>query len=201
MTAPRRREAGGGAGANALGAGAAGMRGMLLIAVAVLLGAGLLAKSFGDGGPISSGGGGSTPTGAGSKTPTEQSTGSQGTATDNTTPTTPTTHQPATVNVLVLNGDGGAGLAGKGKDKLVTAGFTLATAGDANRGNTKIATSAVYFLAGFDADALAVATALSLPATVIKAIPTPLPSEMPTSGIGSANVVVVIGSDAPLVTG
>jgi LytR cell envelope-related transcriptional attenuator len=164
------------------------LRGGLLIAFAVVLGLGLLAKSFDDGGPLGTSSGASTGTG--------QATTS--TATKGTTSTTaaPASHNPGEVKVKVLNGTGKAGLAKTGADQLKASGFAAL-----DPGNTKatVAASAVYFATGFQADATVIGKSFSVPDTAVQPIPSPVPAEL--GDLGDAVVVVVLGPDAPLAGG
>jgi hypothetical protein len=160
------------------------MRGALLIAAAVLLGAGLLANGFRDDHSILSNAG-STPT-------TKKST-----TTASTTPTAVQAHDPAQVKVLVLNGSGKAGVAKSGADVLKAANYTTLEPSNATGGT--IATSVVYFVPGYDADAATVAAKLGLQASAAQPLPTPPPPEV--ADPKDANIVVVVGSDAPIAGG
>ena len=116
-----------------------------------------------------------------------------------TVPATTTTvrHDPAAVKVLVLNGvDKKKAIAGPGARTLQNAGFAQATGKDA--ANT-VKKSAVYFTAGFDADAAFVAGLLGIPPVAVQPLPQPLPSEV--GNPGDAQIVVVLGPDAPVSTG
>jgi hypothetical protein len=160
------------------------IRGALLIAVAVLLGAGLLANGFSDDHSILSSSG-STPT------------------TKKSTTTVPTSsvpaqaHDPAQVKVLVLNGSGKAGIAKAGADTLKAANYTTLEPSNASGGT--VATSIVYFVAGYDADAAAITAKLGLPASAAQPLPTPPPAEV--ADPKDANIVVVVGTDAPIAGG
>src|SRR5688572_16205003 len=119
----------------------AAMRGALLIAAAVILGAGLLAKSFDSGGPLDTG----SATGTTVKATVPSST---------TSTTVVQPHDPAQVKVLVLNGSGETGVASGASDTLKAANYTTLEPGNA----PQTAASIVYFVPGYDADAQAVAT-------------------------------------------
>src|SRR6185295_8859865 len=56
---------------------------------------------------------------------------------------------------------------------------------------SKVRTTSVYFTAGFESEAHAVAAALTLPATSVQAMPT----KAPVPQLGTANVLVVAGED------
>jgi hypothetical protein len=160
------------------------MRGALLIVAAVLLGAGLLSNAFRDDG------GGST---SGS-TPTT----TRGSTAPNATPSTVAQpHDPAQVKVLVLNGSGKSGVAKSGKDQLAAANYTVLEPGNASGGTLTV--SLVYFVAGYDADAATIAAKLGLPASAAQALPTPLPATI--ADAQGANVVVLVGTDAPIAGG
>jgi hypothetical protein len=116
-----------------------------------------------------------------------------------TVPAPPTTvrHDPAQVKVLVLNGvDKKKAIAGPGSRALVNAGFTQATGKDAANTVTK---SAVYVVAGFEGDGTVVASLLGIPPVAVQPLPTPLPVEV--GNPGDAQIVVVLGPDAPVSTG
>jgi hypothetical protein len=161
------------------------LRGALLIGVAVVLGIVLLAQSFKEGGsPVSAGG---------TTTTTVKRTETSTTAT-----TVPQPHDPATVKVLVLNGSGKSGIAKAGADQLKAANYTTLDPANATSG-APIPTSVVYFTAGYDADAQQIAAKLGLPPTAAQPLPSP-----PPPAVGDpkdANVVVLIGVDAPVAGG
>jgi hypothetical protein len=182
MTAPRRR----GPAPVGPGAGNAALKGLILVAFAVLLGAGLLLKSFGDGGPFNTG------TTSGSPTTTTTAVGSATTAT-----TAEVAHDPAAVKVLVLNGvDKAKAIAGPAAQVLKSANYTTLAPGDAP---ATVTTSAVYHLPGYAADAKAIATALGIPVTAVAALPSPVPASV--GDAKDATVVVVVGPDAGVVGG
>ena len=116
-----------------------------------------------------------------------------------TVPATPTTvrHEPASVKVLVLNGvDKKKAIAGPGSRALINAGFTQATGKDAASTVTK---SAVYVVVGFEGDGTVVAGLLGIPPVAVRPLPTPLPVEV--GNPGDAQIIVVLGPDAPVSTG
>lgn len=159
------------------------MRGALLIGAAVVLGAVLLAQGFDDGGGA-----------------TASSTTS--TTVKRNTSTTPTSvaqvHDPATVKVLVLNGSGKSGIAKAGADQLKAANYTTLDPANVANGET-VQQSIVYFQAGYDADAQAIAAKLGLAPSAVQALPSPAPATV--GDPKDANVVVVIGADAPVAGG
>lgn len=155
-------------------------RGVIVLIVAALIGIILLAGS-----------GSFTAKNASTKkaTTTISNSGSVTTTATTTTPPAPTTHPPAEVKVLVLNGTGGQ-LATAGADntkKLTPAGYATLPPNDA----ATAAQSHVYFTVGYELDARAIAKVLGLPDTSVAAMPTPLPS----LDSAPANVVALIGAD------
>lgn len=166
------------------GLGSAAFRGALLIAVAVVIGAALLAKSFGSGGPLSTGAGSGSGKGGGvtSSTPPANSTA----------PTTPTAHNPAEVKVLVLNGvDPAKTIAGPAAQALKAANYTTLNPADAK---ATVQASVVYYQPGYVADAQAVAAKLGIAATAVQALPSPVPPAV--ADPKDAQVIVVIGPDS-----
>ena len=94
--------------------------------------------------------------------------------------------------MAVLNGASGkVGLAGANVTKLKGKGYTTQEPGSANA----IDSSVVYYASGYQADAVGVASALGLDASSAQ----PLPADGPSGGTNweGANVVVVLGQDAP----
>ncbi len=167
-------------------ASSAALRGAVLIGVAVLLGIALLAQSFRDDSKASSASTARTTT-------TVKKSG---------TTVTPSSvvqaHDPAQVKVLVLNGSGKSGIAKAGADQLKAANYTTLDPSNALGGKT-ITESTVYFVAGYDADAQAIAAKLGLKPTAAKPLPSPVPPEV--GDAKDANIVVVIGTDAPVAGG
>jgi hypothetical protein len=163
------------------------MKGLILVAVAVLLGAVLLLKSFDDGGPFNTG------TSTGGNQGTVTTVGGQGA----TTTTAEVAHDPASVKVLVLNGvDKAKPYAGQAAGALKSANYTTLAPGDSP---ATAAASAVYFLAGYGADAKAIASRLGIPEASVAPLPTPLPASV--GDAKDANVVVVVGPDAGVIGG
>ena len=175
MTATRRR--GGGPAPVGPGLGTAAFRGALLIAVAIALGAGLLAKSFGSGGP--------THTGATHSTTT--------TTVATTASTQPVQHNPAEVKVLVLNGvDRTKSIAGPAAAALRALNYVTLAPSDAK---ANVQTTAIYFQPGYQADAAAIAQKFGVPSSAVAALPSPLPPSVDAAG--DANVIAVVGPDSP----
>ena len=176
-------------GSFARSAGGAGARGLLLLAVALLIGVVLLNATDAD------------PPGTSVSAQGDRDAGDGGAATDEgdedgdaaTAPTTtvaPTTtlpaRAPAEVKVIVANASEVKGAAGGGRTALVNAKYNVLAPTNA----TAAATSSVYFIPGYDRDAAGVAAALQLPANLVKPMPAPLPFD--TKG---AHVAVVLGAD------
>jgi hypothetical protein len=159
------------------------MRGALLIIAAVLLGAGLLANGFRDD---------NVAAGSGSATQTTRTTAPGATAT-----TVAQAHDAAQVKVLILNGSGKSGVAKAAKDQLAAANYTVLEPGNATGGT--ITASIVYFVPGYDADAQTIAAKLGLATTAVQPLPTPLPATI--ADAQGANIVVIIGTDAPVAGG
>jgi hypothetical protein len=97
----------------------------------------------------------------------------------------------------VLNGvDPKKAIAKPAATTVAAAGYTALPARDAA---STVAKSIVYFVAGYEVDAKAVAAILSIPPASVVALPTPTPAEV--GDPGSAHVIVVIGPDAPAANG
>jgi hypothetical protein len=120
---------------------------------------------------------------------------SQGTVTTTTTAgsaggttTTTVTVQRSSVSVLVANATSSLGLAGRYTTALGAQGWAMQTAADASG---DLPTSSVYYKAGEQPAASAIATSLGLkPAVVL-----PLTTAVPVAGAANADVVVVVGAD------
>lgn len=116
-----------------------------------------------------------------------------GGSTDGSTTTTVAPRAPSEVTVIVLNGTSVGGAAGKYSTAIGTVGYQMLAPTDAA---TKIPATQVFFAPGFEREAMAVALAAGAPATLTPAaLPTPPPGE-----VGTANVVVVIGTDLASLT-
>lgn len=160
------------------------MKGALLIALAVVIGFVLLRTAPRNATNITAGSsGGTTPT-------TSRSPGTTGRP-GATSTTTPVAHQPSQVSVLIANGAGVVGLAGRIRGQLNSAGFN--TSKPATNAPSQVATTAIYFQPGYEADALAVANTLSLAASNVFSMPSPTP--IPASELAGVNVLVIAGSD------
>ena len=102
--------------------------------------------------------------------------------------TTTTTIPPSTVHVLVANASGVTGAAATVSNRLQVGGWNLLPPVNAS---AKVTTSSVYFVAGQQQAADAVAAALHLPASVV----VPYTTAAPITTIGTAEVAVVVGPD------
>ncbi len=105
-----------------------------------------------------------------------------------TTTTTSTTIPPSRVPVAVFNGSDVNGAAAAISTQLKPGGWHLLTPEDAS---TTVSSSTVYYLAGFESQAHAVASSLGLPASAVS----PYTTAAPISSIGTAEVAVVVGPD------
>ncbi len=132
------------------------------------------------------------PVPAGSSSPVGASSAPAVTTHPSTTTTVPstttTTIPPSSVDVLVANGSQVNGLAGRTTATLKSAGWGTLPAVNATAQVTK---TMVYYLAGFEPSAAAVAAALQLPSDAVA----PYTGGVPVGTIGSAKVVVVAGPD------
>lgn len=162
-------------------AGAAVGRGVILLAVAVVIGIVLLNAT--DGAPP-----GSRVVAASAKRDTKHA------ATPSTTTTVPppTTvpapaHAPNTVKVIIANATGATGAGKKAADVLRPQAYNLLA--PVNAPNTPA--SSVFFTPGYDKDAGAIATALGLGLATVKPLATP----PPIADTKGANVIVVLGAD------
>jgi hypothetical protein len=176
-------------GSFARSAGGAGARGLLLLAVALLIGVVLLNATDADppgttisarGDSDSGDGGAGTDNGGGD--------GDAAAATTTTVPATTTlpARAPAEVKVIVANASEVKGAAGGGRTVLANAKYNVLAPANAAASPT----SSVFFIPGYDRDAAAIAAALQLPANLVKPMPAPLPFD--TKG---AHVAVVLGAD------
>jgi hypothetical protein len=160
-------------------AGAAMGRGVALLAIALLIGVILLNKT--DDRPPGS------DVAAGPGPARSDDSGRNGTTTTTSTTTTLPAHQPKDVKVIVANASSVKGAAGRATDQLKPSGYNALAPANIT---TAVKDSAVYYVAGYDREAAAIGSALGLPASVVKPMPTPAPVD--TKG---ANVLVVLGTD------
>ena len=172
-------------GSFAKSAGGAAGRGILLIAVAVLVGVLILRNGFDNG----SGGGSSAPptTQAGATTTSATNTTAAGGSTDSTTPPPASTRPNNQVKVFVANGAGVQGAAGRAVETLTPLGYVAVAGNSPNR----VQTTTVYYTEGYQAEAQGIAAALGAPAAAVQPMPTP----PPVADIQGAQVLVMLGPD------
>lgn len=139
---------------------------------------------------VASGGGSTTTTAAagGAAATTTPTTAGHRSGHGTTTTTTSTTVPHASVSVVVANATNTNGLAAHYSNVIGAGGWKMGTPIDAS---TTESTSAVYYAAGQQAAANAIASAIGVkPAQVL-----PLTTSTPVNGVTGTDVVVVIGSD------
>jgi hypothetical protein len=172
-------------GSFARSAGGAGARGLVLLALALLIGIVLLNATDADppGTSVSARGGSDTTSGNGSKS---DASGEKTTTTAAAPTTTLPARAPKDVKVIVANASSVKGAAANAKKMLDPPGYNNLAPTNA----AAVAETSVFFVPGYDRDAAAIATLLGLPATTVKAMPAPAPFD--TKG---ANVAVLIGAD------
>jgi hypothetical protein len=146
-------------------------RGVLVVIVAALLGV-LVLREIDSSASVDSGGSTATTTTVA--------------ATTTAIATTTTTVNKASFTVLVANASGTQGAAGRLAEKMQADGFTVAQPVTAT---TKVDTTAVYYLSGYEAAADSVAAYLAVGA------PQPMPEPKPVADLGQAQVLVVEGRD------
>lgn len=184
-------------------------RGLVVLAVAVAVGLLLLLNAGGGGATteISAGAGSGTGTGDVSGSTIDisgigdEGDGGESSSSDETDQTTTSsvpegegTRPPAEVKVLVLNSGGPTGAAKSTSSRIGETGFVMQAAGNATaRGAT---TTVVYYAAGYQVEAEAVAAVIGKAADVVQEMPTTSPGP----GAENANVVVVLGADTPPVS-
>lgn len=177
MSRPRRTRHSADDGSFGRSAGMAAGRGAVLLAVAVLLGIVLLNAAD------------DPPPERVATEETEDTTPAESSDTSIpvTTATSAPPRGPAEVKVLTANGTGVKGVARKVTDQLKGAGFNVLAPTDASKADA----TAVYFTAGFDREAQAIAQVLGVPTTSAQPLPTPAP----VPDARGANVVVVVGPE------
>jgi hypothetical protein len=148
---------------------------VLLLAIAVVLGVALLHELDN----------GSARTALASKPSDNEATQP---AVNPTTSTTVALRTPADVKVLVANGVGVAGAASKVASRLQPIGYQLAKPGNTANKET---VSSVQYAAGYQAEALALATSLGLPSSAVQPLATPAPVQ----DMQASSVVVIVGND------
>lgn len=153
-------------------------RGLILIAVGVVLAVILLVKAGGVGFDSSAK---DVKIGAGEE---------KVTTTTVTSTTTAAQQAPQTVQVVAANGSGKSGVAAKVAQRLAQAGYTQVVATNTNK---PVTTSSVIYAAGYEANAREIAKTLGLPDTSVRALAageSVAKDQPPTTG-----VVVAIGPE------
>jgi hypothetical protein len=148
------------------------LRGALLVAAAVVLGVVLIRSGLDTDDALSAGSGSSGTT----------------TTTDGATTTSVAARPPGEVVVLVANGSGVDGAAGRLTTTIAEAGYQTAT----ETNTPRVPTTTIYFTPGYEREAAALARTLSpdaAPATEA------MPSPAPVSDLAGAHVLVVLGPD------
>ena len=166
---------------------AATWKGLVIIGGAVLLGLAVTA-SFGDPAAISSG----SPSGTDASRPRGSVVGS--TTLPATTTTTPL-RDPKEVKVLVANATASSGASKKVIDALKPACYAVQQPVDAlaKVKEEKRTTTTVYSTTGYEREAATITTRLGLQTTANAALPPEPP--IPTKGVPSYNVLVLVGQD------
>lgn len=170
-------------------AGGAMARGIALIVVAVLLGVVLL-QATDDEEPFSAAETTEDPA-DGAATDTTGSGNAGDPVTSDTT--LPAPRDPSEVRVLVANGAGIPGLAGRITDGFEAQNYLTAEPTDTL---APADTSMVFHAAGYEAEALVVASLLNPPPSTA-----PLPEPPPVADVAGANIVVVAAADQSAATG
>jgi hypothetical protein len=158
------------------------VRGLALLALAVLIGVVLLNATDAD--PP-----GTTVTANGDSDSGDDPSGDQPAAASTTTvppTTTAPPRAPKDVKVIIANASDVKGAAAGASNTLKPPGYNVLAPANA----AAVKDSSVFFTPGYDRDAAAVAAALVMPATAVKPLPAPAPFD--TKG---ANIAVVLGSD------
>lgn len=155
------------------------MRGVVLLAVALILGIILLQKTDSQKAGVAAAGGSTT---------TSTARGAATTLPSLSTTTTAATRSPQTVKVLAANGTDVQGAAGRVNQVLLAGKYNALSPTDAS---AKVQASSVYFNPGFDREAAVIAQLLVLPPTAAKPMPTPLP----VKDLHSADILVMVGPE------
>lgn len=158
--------------------GTSPVRGVVLVAVAVVLGFFILRA-------IDDTGGGPAVSEETAATTGEEAT--EGEAPDATEPAAPEPRPPGEVVVLVANASGVSGAAGEQATSIQGGGYQILEA--TNAPETLEATQ-VLPVAGFEAEAAALAAQIGAPPEAVK----PMPEEPPVA-LANANVLVLLGTD------
>jgi hypothetical protein len=155
-------------------------RGAALVVVAILVGLFLLRNGI----DTTTTATGSTDKGAS----TDAGGTDTGTDSDSTTSSTLGLRDPAQTPTVVLNGTQVNGAAKKWSSFLQSKGYGLTDTDGA--GGPDAAATSVYYAAGFEQEAAAVATLIGAPSTSVALVPTPAPQNA-----GTAKIIVVLGPE------
>ena len=200
MTATRRGEGFG------RSASDAALRGALLVAVAVIIGALLIWRGHKDDNNTTSvkAGDSTTSTRAPSGATTSRSgVTTRAGVTTAAGPTTPigVTRQASQVKVMAANGSGVDGYATQVHQKLATGGYSSLGANNANPGQ---ANSFIYYREGYQEDARALAVFLGADGNIVQAMPASLADRLPQAVVNTAqnaNIVIILGADKQVKVG
>jgi hypothetical protein len=107
---------------------------------------------------------------------------------DSTTTTVAQARNPAEVTILVANGSGVSGAAGRVAETLKGANYAMK---DSTNTTSPAESSFVYFTPGYEADAAAVAARLAPATPAVQAMPDPVP----VRDLAGANILVVVAAD------
>jgi hypothetical protein len=129
-----------------------------------------------------------TPSSSAATTATTRATTGTTTPAGQPTSTTTTTTPPSKVPVVVANGSNVSGAAGSISTQLQAAGWQILPAENAT---SNVSASVVYYVAGLQPSAAAIAKLLGVPTSGVQ----PLTSAAPVGAVGTAQVVVVVGPD------
>ena len=188
------------------GGGSAG-RAIVLVVVAVALGAFLLSRGFdgaddatdepsANGTPAESPSNGDNGDGDGDGNGNGGLTSSTTSTTTTTTAPPVVTHLPGQVKVAVANGTGERGRAGRTADTLNATGYVTAAK---NTEQDRVAESVIYYRPGYGDDAKAVASALGAPADLLMPAPatimTLIKNPETPANLEDFNLFVVVGTD------
>jgi hypothetical protein len=125
------------------------------------------------------------------KAPKSSKGGTASATTSAPTTTAAPAHTASAVSVVVANGTGVPHLAGTVRGQLNAAGYN--TAKPAINSPTTTASTEIYYIPGYQADALNIANVLTLGAGSVFAMPTPPP--VPAADIAGIDVLVIAGND------
>ena len=153
------------------------LRGIALIVVAIVLGVVLLNAT--DDEPVGIAAGDDNGSALGEEP--------EGAAGETTTTAAPVARDPAQVTILVANGSGVRGAAGRVADTLKGSNYVTL---EPTNTKTPAEASTVFFVPGYEADARAIANLLT-PVPGVSA----MPSELPIEDLAAANILVVVAAD------